>query len=138
MAGQASVNLNLVKSISAGWERGDYGMVDWADEHIEFVIADGPEPTRMRGRDGLAASLVEFQDAWSEYHACVQELRELDEERVLVLTHVTARGRASGLQTCQDRANLFHLHAGKVVRVVAYWDRARALAEVLEPAPLAA
>ena len=125
----ASVNLDLVKSISAGWERGEYGSVEWADEQIEFVIADGPEPAQVRGRDTLAANLVGFQDAWEEYHSRVEQCCELDEERVLVLTYATGRGRASGLETAQERANLFHLRAGKVTRLVAYWDRQRAIAE---------
>jgi ketosteroid isomerase-like protein len=129
MGAAASVNLDLVKCISAGWERGDYGSVEWADEQIEFVIADGPEPARVRGRETMAADLAGFQDAWEEYHSRVEEYRELDDERVLVLTYATGRGRTSGLETAQRRANLFHLRGGKVTRLVAYWDRERAIAE---------
>ncbi len=128
MAAQ-SMNLDLVKSISAEWERGEYGSVEWADEQIEFVIADGPEPARLHGRETMAANLAGFQDAWAEYHSCVEECRELDDERVLVLTYATGRGRTSRLETAQERANLFHLRGGKVTRLVAYWDRERAIAE---------
>jgi ketosteroid isomerase-like protein len=130
VAPSTSINLELVKSISARWERGDYASTEWADEQIEFVIADGPEPARLRGRERMTASLTGFQDAWEEYRSRVEECRELDEERVLVLTYATGRGRTSGLQTAQERANLFHLSGGRVTRVVAYWDRERALAEV--------
>jgi ketosteroid isomerase-like protein len=129
MVGTASANLDLVKSVSAGWERGDYGSLEWADEQIEFVVADGPEPLRLCGREGVAANLAGFQDAWAEYHSQIEECRELDDERVLVLTYATGRGRTSGIEIAQERANLFHVHHGRVVRVVAYWDRARALAE---------
>ena len=129
MGAPASLNLDLVKSISAGWERGDYGSLEWADEQIEFVIADGPEPARVRGRETMAADLAGFQDAWEEYRSRVEEYRELDDERVLVLTYATGRGRTSGLETAQQRANLFHLRGGKVTRLVAYWDRERAIAE---------
>ena len=129
MTASASINLDLVKAISAGWERGDYGSVEWADEQIEFVIADGPEPARLQGRERMTANLAGFQDAWEEYHSRVEEFRELDEERVLVLTYATGRGRTSGLETAQERANLFHLRGGKVTRITAYWDRRQALAE---------
>jgi len=62
-----------------------------------------------------------------------EEYRELDSERVLVLSHVIARGKASGLELGQMQsksANLFHVGGGKVSRVVIYLDRERAFAEL--------
>jgi ketosteroid isomerase-like protein len=126
----ASANLDLVCSIHAAWERGDYSSVDWADPEIEFVIADGPEPGCSTGLERLAPNLRDFQSAWQEYHSEVEEYRELDDERVLVLTYAVGRGKASGVQTAQERANLFQLRDGKVTRLVAYWDRNRAFADL--------
>ena len=44
-------------------------------------------------------------------------------ERVLALGHRTGRGKTSGLEVEQTAAvGLFHLHAGKVTRLVFYFD----------------
>ena len=63
----------------------------------------------------------------------MEEYRELDGERVLVLIHHRGRGKASGLELGQiltKNAALFHVRDRKVTRFVAYWDRDRALADL--------
>jgi hypothetical protein len=74
-----------------------------------------------------------FLRAWGEWHVEADEYRELDDERVLVLQHYSARGKASGLEVGQMRAegaNLFQVRDAKVVRLVCYLDREHALADL--------
>src|SRR5437773_11870300 len=97
----ASANLDLVRSIFAAMERGDFvSSVEWADPEVEWVIADGPEPSSLKG---VSAYLEWWRDvliAWEGYRIEVDEYRELDDERVLVLLHYGGgRGTTSG----QDR-----------------------------------
>jgi ketosteroid isomerase-like protein len=133
-----SANLDLVRSIYAAWERGDYGSAEWAHPEIEFVIADGPSPGSWTGLAGMAEGFRDWVSAWEAYRVEADEYRELDDERVLVLSRFSGRGKASGLELAQLRtkaASLFHVRGGKVTRYVIYWDRARALADLdLAPA----
>jgi hypothetical protein len=45
----ASANLELVRSIYAAHERGDYSSAEWADAEIEYIWADGPSPGTWTG-----------------------------------------------------------------------------------------
>ena len=42
-------NVEVVRSIYAAWERGDYSSTEWQHSEIEFVIADGPTPASGTG-----------------------------------------------------------------------------------------
>jgi ketosteroid isomerase-like protein len=128
-----SENLDLVRSIYAAWERGDFSSVDWAHPEIEYVRVEGPEPGTWSGLAGMAEGARIYLDAWNDFCIVVDEYRELDDERVLVLDHGSGRGRVSGLQLGRMRtqaAHVFHLREGRVTKLVIYLDRDRALADL--------
>ena len=126
----SSANLDLVRSIYAAWERGDFTSVEWAHPDIELVTPDGPEPGRWTGLADVSARWRDFASAWEDYHIEADEFRELGDERVLVLTRVGGRGKTTGLDLTRmgtAGANLWDLRDGKVMRYVSYFDRERAL-----------
>lgn len=136
----SAANLELVQSISAAHERGDFSSAEWAHPEIDYVIADGPSPGRWHGRAGMAASFRGNLVGWKDFRIEADEYRVLDDERVLVLTRSTAHGRAGALVVGQMRtkgAVLYHVRGGQVTRLVYYWDREHALADLGLPSEAA-
>jgi ketosteroid isomerase-like protein len=128
-----SENLDLVRSIYADWERGDWSSVKWAHPEIEFVIADGPEPATWIGLAGMSEGFRRRRAGFTDARAFAEEYGELDGERVLVLVQLGGTGRASGLgldQIGAKTAQVMHIHAGRVTRLLVYWDRDRVLADL--------
>ena len=129
-----SENLDLVRSIYADWERGGIGQVlqgaaEWSHPEFEFVAADGPLAGSFTGVEA-EESVYGMLAAWEELRFEVEEYRELDDDRVLVLERRIGRGKGSGVETGTKAAAVFHFRDGKVTRQVAYWDRDRAFADL--------
>ena len=123
-------NVEVVRSICAAWDRGDYSAVEWADPDIEFVTADGPAPGAWRGLAGMAEGWRAWLSAWDDFSQEVDEYRDLDDERVLVLFRCSGRGKTSGMDLAEMHpriAGVFHVRGGSVTRFVGYLDHERAL-----------
>ena len=126
-------NVDLVRSIRAPWDHGDFRSAEWADPEIEFAIADGPSPGQWTGVAGMAEGFRTIVSAWDQFHVESEEFRELDGERVLVLVHAAGSGKASGANLVEVRtkgAELFHVRGQKVTRLVIYLNRDNALADL--------
>jgi hypothetical protein len=107
-------NLDLVRSLYADWERGDFSRIDWAHPEIEFVITDGAEAGSWSGLTAMAGAWREYLRTWEGFSARAEEYYALGEERVLVPDHFSGRGRASGVElgeTSAKGATLFSLPA---------------------------
>ena len=129
----ASTNVEQVRAIYEAWERGDWSSLDWAHPEIEVVFADGPSPGSLTGPAGVTKGWRDFLTAWEGYRTEVDEFRELDNERVLVLVRRSGRGKTSGLDLAQMRpegADLLHIVDGRVRKAVIYFDREHALADL--------
>ena len=130
-----SENLDLVRSIFADWERGDFfSSGEWADPEIELVQADGPEPSRATGLAEIAAAWLKRLNDFTDIRVEAEEYRELDDTQVLVVVRNSGIAKTSGIDLKQigggRSALVVGLRDGKVARLVAYFDRDRALADL--------
>jgi ketosteroid isomerase-like protein len=126
-------NVELVRSIRAAWDRGDYSSTEWAHPQIEFVWADGPSPSIRTGLAAMAEGMRDFLSVWESFRAEGDEYREVDRERVLVLHHFQGRGKMSRLELGEMHAKgatLYHLQNGKVTRLVIYMNADQCLADI--------
>jgi ketosteroid isomerase-like protein len=127
-------NVDLVRSVYAAWERGNFGETHWVDPDIECqFIGDAPSPGTSKGLDGMARAWREWLSAWQEFHVEADEYRELDKERVLVLCRFAGRGKTSGVEIGEvwtKGASAFQIRNGKVTELVLYTDYERALADL--------
>lgn len=127
-----SANLDLVRSIYAAWERGDFGSADWAHPEIEFEIKDDLTRSAWRGPAGMAEGFRGWLTSWEDFRLAADEYRELDDERILVLSRFSGHGKTSGMALDEMHAGgteLFHIRGGKVTRLAIYSDRQQAFAD---------
>jgi len=130
-----SENLDLVRSLYRDHhERGEFfGATEWAHPDIECVLVDGPVPDSGRGLAGMARVWKGFLAAYDDFSAHVEEYREIDSRRVLVLLQFSGHGKASGLELgslSTRNASVYDIDGGLVRRLALYWDRERAFADL--------
>ena len=74
-----------------------------------------------------------FLAAYDDFSAHVEEYREIDARRVLVLLQFRGQGKASGLEIgsmATRNASVYDIDGGLVRRLALYWDRERAFADL--------
>ncbi len=127
-------NVEIVRRLYADWERGDLlRTADFFDAEIEHSRIGSELPGingNWRGIEGLQVAMASYLDALADLRIEAERIIDLGEDRVLVLSRQTARGKTSGLPFEREFGDLFTLSDGKVLRYVSYWDRAEALKAV--------
>ena len=103
-------NVELLRSIFAARERGDFSDAGWAHPEIEYVIVDGPEPTSYKGLAGLAQSGSEHPGGLDPIRPGITIIqgsvppgsggpREQGEGRMRALADLRTAGRSPGGRT---------------------------------------
>jgi uncharacterized protein len=95
----------------------------------DAVWSESPElpgTNNVRGREAIREFLVEFLDHWTDFRQEIEEVH-VEDDRVALLIHQTAVGRASGAEVNARYAHVWTVRDGVGVFVDAYRDQADAL-----------
>jgi ketosteroid isomerase-like protein len=119
-------NVEIVRRIYEGWAQGDFSAGEVFEPEVEFVMPDWPEGSSSRGLDAMRRAWLSTLSAWDDFRVEPGPLFDTG-ERIVVLTHVRARGKGSGVETQATTATVWTIEAGRVVRLALYWDTKEAL-----------
>jgi ketosteroid isomerase-like protein len=123
-------NLELVSRAVEAFNQGGLNSDDaqaFMDDEIVFEEPpEQPAPRVARGRAEATEMFSQFEEAWEEHHTEVQELRAIDDERVLLLTIERFRGR-DGIEVEQPCGSIITLSDAKIVRMQSFWEQSTAL-----------
>jgi ketosteroid isomerase-like protein len=113
-------NVETVRRLIAHWEQGDWRWGrDVFDDECEAVFSASWFPEADRYRVGAAAlrAWAAFTDAFESFEVRLDRIIDAGDQ-VVVLTHIQARGQASGAAVDAFTGGIFTLRAGKIVRYV--------------------
>ena len=122
-------NVEVVRAMYEHWARGDFPAEFMHPDVVHSRIgAQTPDMEgEWRGLEAFIRAFREYLEALSDLRIEAEEILDLDDDRVLVLSRHTAEGKLSGVPIDHELGDLFTLRAGKVIRYDSYWDRAAAM-----------
>jgi ketosteroid isomerase-like protein len=126
-------NVEIVRAIIDSLNRRNLDQaVEAAHEDFEADWSNSIAPHRgvYRGRERARELFEAFLEAWEEFQWDPQELVEVDDSRVLVVSRVRGRGRGSGVEVDASGAQLWTISGGQVRGVKLYQSKAEALEAV--------
>ena len=123
-------NVEIVRAIYAEWERGDFqAALPVLDREITFetFMPDSNEIVVLHGLDRLEDFMRDWFGQWEAYRVIGDEFRAVGTDHVFVAGRQAGTGRRSGVEVDSPGFTVWTFRAGKVVRLLAHYDRASAL-----------
>jgi ketosteroid isomerase-like protein len=97
-------------------------------ENVELLLPmAGAE---YSGAGGIRRYFADIEDIGPDFRIDVQRVQALGDSTVLALLRVGSTGRASGIVTTADSANVYEFSDGKMSRIRIFLDRDEALEAV--------
>src|SRR5450631_2683050 len=130
-------NMEIIRSLYARTERGDFGFLDSEPELHDFFApdlewhtrADLPDAGVRRGYEGLTRLRTEWTDAFDDFHYGLDELIDAG-DRVVAVVRLCGCLRGSGHPVEVEETQVWKMRAGRATEVRAYLTRSHALKAV--------
>ncbi len=126
----SSENVEHVRTLLEEWNRGDVeALIMRMSEDFEWhpALVTSVEGRIYSGHDGFREFIDEWSATWESWELEAEDMREIGDQ-VLVLTHVRAKGRGSGVAIDEAFAHLFEFRDGLICRAQTFFDRGEAIA----------
>lgn len=125
-------NVDVIRAMYEDWARGDFPPTFMDPDVVHSRIgAQTPDMEgEWQGMEAFGRAFTDYLRAFADLRIEAEEVIDLDDGRVLVLSRQTASGKQSGVPINHELGELFTLRGGRVVRYDSYWDRAKALEAV--------
>jgi ketosteroid isomerase-like protein len=123
-------NVEIVRRIYAEWERGNFqAALPVLDREITFetFMPDSNEIVVLHGLDRLEDFMRDWFGQWEAYRVTGDEFRAVGTDHVVVAGRQAGTGRRSGVEVDSPGFTVWTFRAGKVVRLLAHYDRDSAL-----------
>ena len=121
-------NVELARLGYEAFNRGDIdGLLDLCAPDIKWRYFATIDSEAVTGKDAVRAYFETVLEAWEQICLEPEEIIDLPGDRVLVVSHLTGRGKGSGVEVETRGADLLTFDRGSLVRWMGYADRAQAL-----------
>jgi ketosteroid isomerase-like protein len=123
-------NVEIVRGIYAEGEKGNFqAALPILDREITFEtwMPDSNEMVVRHGLNRLEEFMRDWLGQWEGYRAIGDEFRSIGTDHVFVGGRQAGTGRRSGVEVDSPGFTVWTFRAGKVVRLLAHYDRDSAL-----------
>jgi ketosteroid isomerase-like protein len=115
-------DIEFLRGVYAGWERGDFTKIEMFAPDLEFVT-DYPERSSYHGVAGLVQGWRYFLASWNDFTTTLEEIIPAGEAEYLVHVRLRGFGKESGAPFEAASANLVTIRDGRIARLQLFYDR---------------
>ena len=125
-------NVEIVRRQTEAYARGDWeeAMSFFDPDVVYDITRNSAGGGVFHGLQGVWRGFAEWIGSWEEYRTEVLEVIDAGEDKVVVTTRQTGKGRGSGIEVEMANGVVNTLRNGKVIRMDVFPSRAEALEAV--------